>query len=893
MYFAGTDSMGEFQTLWQSTDATEIEYFNKINELHRQSMYLPVFNSTPFVLEVEDLRGLTASLGVGLTEWDCSNQQLVAREDYDLSRYELVVIRNQNYIMEEFADTINQYVSNGGNIIVAGSTGNTGNNQTDQPRMTRLPHEPSLIQYNTVSDSYAEITMPNALDVSVSSFARDWTGIRIPPTANLTGDYIAVKTGLAMEDQLYYPIVLYQNSSQPGSGYVLYFGAHTDYGTEDRDPDRRVFEKFVEKKLGRDDLIAADGMLDTIITCAIHPDGEEAMIGAVNGDSSGVLSAKFNIADRGITINDPWIYTGTENLYWNGWADQAENVISLSTTLLSREARNHVFRDSYHDPIFEVCAVPFHEDIIPSEVVSIRVDFKNRYEYRNASETEATIELPANVELISPSATISIGLIDGASVTRATWLVSANTNGSYDFNVTLKNYDTPIANARVHMYVEKGRLTMQLLPDVVILPGDTFAIGCTVTYEGIGNSGDLSFAWIFEDLIWGNPGSVSSQDPLDNGEQRLITRTPSELPYQEPGDIGSAWFRVFSNEDTHAWVEGYSEVHVVETLLDVTLNKDFDSYMAGESANITAVVMANGTAPLSDVEISLELPQGSTLLSGEQERWIGYLAPTANISFEWEVLLPQGAQEVGIESSTHAEIMIADPVPVIVFSQPVVSHDQAMVANETTFFASFEEDPGEVTLYYRGPDETGWQSMLMVDTPESSNNTYVADLAPFDTAGEGFFYVVWERFSTPTERFLVESSLSDPPQDVVATAYGGMVNLTWNAPANNGGTSVSQYRLYRADTSVTPSIYVLVGAVLNRSFEDESVINGRTYSYVITAVTEAGESALSAAVVATPKGPPSPTGKIATTANSSPIQVTLNWTAPSNNRGATKAGNPM
>lgn len=98
--------------------------------------------------------------------------------------------------------------------------------------------------------------------------------------------------------------------------------------------------------------------------------------------------------------------------------------------------------------------------------------------------------------------------------------------------------------------------------------------------------------------------------------------------------------------------------------------------------------------------------------------------------------------------------------------------------------------------------------------------------------------------------------ISPPPTNVVATAQGSFVNLTWNAPAGcaqNSGNTIQKYLIFRNDscnffvpspcqTGVPPSTgYVLVGntSYSVTSFTDsnfgQGLTTGNSYSYIIVA----------------------------------------------------------
>ena len=75
-----------------------------------------------------------------------------------------------------------------------------------------------------------------------------------------------------------------------------------------------------------------------------------------------------------------------------------------------------------------------------------------------------------------------------------------------------------------------------------------------------------------------------------------------------------------------------------------------------------------------------------------------------------------------------------------------------------------------------------------------------------------------------------------PPQNLTASRGDGYVILRWKPPLNNGGASVTEYRVYRDGN--------LIGSVSGRKlqYNDTQVNMKETHTYYVTAVNTAGES---------------------------------------------------
>ena len=114
------------------------------------------------------------------------------------------------------------------------------------------------------------------------------------------------------------------------------------------------------------------------------------------------------------------------------------------------------------------------------------------------------------------------------------------------------------------------------------------------------------------------------------------------------------------------------------------------------------------------------------------------------------------------------------------------------------------------------------------------------------------------------------------PTGLQATGGNGQVSLTWTT--SSGATS---YNVKRGTTSGGP-YGVTVGNTPNTNFTDNTVVNGTTYYYVVTALNNNGQSGNSNQASATPSAPPAipaaPTNLNAT-AGPGKKKISLTWNA--------------
>jgi fibronectin type 3 domain-containing protein len=90
------------------------------------------------------------------------------------------------------------------------------------------------------------------------------------------------------------------------------------------------------------------------------------------------------------------------------------------------------------------------------------------------------------------------------------------------------------------------------------------------------------------------------------------------------------------------------------------------------------------------------------------------------------------------------------------------------------------------------------------------------------------------------------------PQSLVATPGAGKVTLTWQAPANNGGSAITGYKVYRSSGGSAATLLTTLGASI-LTYEDTTGTAGTTYSYFVVATNANGSGQESTPVNAAPQ----------------------------------------
>ncbi|MDG6224784.1 MAG: fibronectin type III domain-containing protein [Candidatus Thermoplasmatota archaeon] len=125
------------------------------------------------------------------------------------------------------------------------------------------------------------------------------------------------------------------------------------------------------------------------------------------------------------------------------------------------------------------------------------------------------------------------------------------------------------------------------------------------------------------------------------------------------------------------------------------------------------------------------------------------------------------------------------------------------------------------------------------------------------------------------------------PTNFEVEAFSNSVKITWGQPLRDGGTPVLGFNIYRAEKSMIWS-NIRELDVLDESYTDNSVINGRTYIYRMTALNDVGESEHTEEINVTPLGRPgSPMGY---NIEAGDRFVILSWETPLDHGGTPVTG---
>jgi len=256
------------------------------------------------------------------------------------------------------------------------------------------------------------------------------------------------------------------------------------------------------------------------------------------------------------------------------------------------------------------------------------------------------------------------------------------------------------------------------------------------------------------------------------------------------------------------------------------------------------------------------------------------------------MVLAQGAHVLtGNELAPHSTYTVTpfsfsvDTIPPAV---PVIT--SITVSATYNLQVSGTSDPSVSIRVYSGPSGLGGarattSGTWYVATVPVAAGTYSITAVAIDEAGN-----VSARSTAVSVTVGSSATVPSAPTLTSATAGNGQVALAWSAPASNGGSAISGYRVYRGTSSGAETLLTTLGVVT--SYTNTGLSNGSTYYYRVSALNSVGEGALSNELSATPVAaatvPSAPLNLAASSRR--PHGVNLAWSAPASNGGSAISG---
>ncbi|MCX6651306.1 MAG: leucine-rich repeat protein [Methanomassiliicoccales archaeon] len=206
-----------------------------------------------------------------------------------------------------------------------------------------------------------------------------------------------------------------------------------------------------------------------------------------------------------------------------------------------------------------------------------------------------------------------------------------------------------------------------------------------------------------------------------------------------------------------------------------------------------------------------------------------------------------------------------------------------------TWSAPSETGGSNITGYnvYRSLTSGGLYSLIsspselnLTDTGLTNGQIYWYKVSAENAMGEGANCTAVN--ATPSSVITVPGA----PQNLALDKDNNTVDVTWQAPISDGGSTIIGYRLYRSTSA--HGMYVLIASPSGLNYTDTGLVNGTSYFYKVSAVNAIGEGANCTEVgtyihTNEPTVPGNPEGL---TAIANDTEVVLTWSAPISDGGS-------
>ena len=260
--------------------------------------------------------------------------------------------------------------------------------------------------------------------------------------------------------------------------------------------------------------------------------------------------------------------------------------------------------------------------------------------------------------------------------------------------------------------------------------------------------------------------------------------------------------------------------------------------VASGNANNGTITQASGLVEQGEIALSSGTRKVATETADQIRSTTG--ATGARVATTTKAAVSIG-QAIALRPST------APPPQAAVPTVPQNVSATAVVGSIKLAWSTPSSDGGApITNYriYRGTT-SGGESLLTtvgnttnyVDSAVTTGSSYFYRVAAVNSVGEG-------PQSAEVSAAPITVTVPGPPQNLTAAAAKPRgVGMSWSAPASNGGSTITGYRVYRSTASGQETLLTTVGVVT--SYTDTLTTSGVRYYYKVLAFSSAGDGALS------------------------------------------------
>lgn len=380
---------------------------------------------------------------------------------------------------------------------------------------------------------------------------------------------------------------------------------------------------------------------------------------------------------------------------------------------------------------------------------------------------------------------------------------------------------------------------------------DGFESGSLSAWDGATGTGTASVT-----AAAAHTGSYGARLANASGQYTLLTKT-LQTPLVDSNT--TFWAKVSSGGgvQTLAQARDSTSTQTLWTVLYDPTQQGLDFYPFDASGNSTAIFTGAGSVP-ANTWFQVQVVYTANATGGAQLYVNGQTQSGWGVSGDYTQ--PNGYQKLQLWNDTTSttyfdDVQVATPPPTVPGSPTGVggtARYQSVVLNWT---APSNVGGSPITSYQITPYANG-----TAQTPINTGSTDTSDTVTGLTVGTPYTFTVAATNavgtgspSDPSPTITpVAQSAPDAPTGAQATAYDGAAQLYWSAPAYDGGSPITGYRVtpYIGGTAQTP--------VTTSSADPEQYVtglkDGTAYTFTVAAINQVGtgqDSAASTAVTPT------------------------------------------
>ena len=366
---------------------------------------------------------------------------------------------------------------------------------------------------------------------------------------------------------------------------------------------------------------------------------------------------------------------------------------------------------------------------------------------------------------------------------------------------------------------------------------DRLTADTQVVTVGIGGN-DIGFSSIVQDCValLGDFQQPCRDDYVVNGNDEISNRIAATAPLVA-GVLDGIHTR---SPNAHVYVVGYPAI-LPETgngcWPTMPLTSTDVSYLRAKEKELNAMLAAQAAADGSRY-VDVYTPSiGHDACTSSGTRWVEPIVP-GNVAAS---VHPNARGMEGMAAAVKAAID-ATPVPPSGPTGVAASPGDGQVALSWGAPANNGGAPISAYRVYRdgvlAHTTANGTTTNFTDTGRTNGQTYSYEVSAVNTAGEG-----------PRSATVEATPVAVPSAPLSVTTEGGnhQVTVAWAAPADDGGSPLTQYRVYRDGSLVHTT-----ADATTLEFVDAPLTNGQEHAYRVAAVNAVGEGPKSASVTATP-----------------------------------------